>query len=88
MNSKSYLKVFVFLIALMSSSLNCFASESFSVKGVVRDTEGEVVSYANVALKGTSYGCVTDEDGNLKKSPDTLILNAATAEFTVSEYSE
>lgn len=63
MNSKSYLKVFVLLIALMSSSLNCFASESFSVKGVVRDTEGEVVSYANVALKGTSYGCVTDEDG-------------------------
>ncbi len=63
MNSKSYLKVFVLLIALMSSSLNCFASESFSVKGVVRDTEGEVVSYANVALKGTSYGCITDEDG-------------------------
>ena len=63
MNSKSYLKVFVLLIALMSSSLNCFASESFSVKGVVRDAEGEVVSYANVALKGTSYGCVTDEDG-------------------------
>lgn len=63
MNSKSYLKVFVLLIALMSSSLNCFASESFSVKGVVRDTEGEVVSYANVALKGTTYGCVTDEDG-------------------------
>ena len=63
MNSKSYLKVFVLLIALMSSSLNCFASESFSVKGVVRDTEGEVVSYANVALKGTSYGCVTDEEG-------------------------
>ena len=63
MNSKSYLKVFVLLIALMSSSLNCFASESFSVKGVVRVTEGEVVSYANVALKGTSYGCVTDEEG-------------------------
>ena len=63
MNSKSYLKVFVLLIALMSSSLNCFASESFSVKGVVRDAEGEVVSYANVALKGTSYGCVTDEEG-------------------------
>lgn len=63
MNSKSYLKVFVLLIALMSSSLNCFASESFSVKGVVRDIEGEVVSYANVALKGTSYGCITDEDG-------------------------
>lgn len=32
--------------------------------------------------------CVTDEDGNLKKSPDTLILNTTTAGFIVSEYND
>ena len=32
--------------------------------------------------------CVTDEDGKIKKSSDTLILNTAAEEFSVSEYTE
>lgn len=60
-----------------------FMYGEFSTNEILLDCyEDEETTYLALAF------CMPDEDGGLKKSPDTLILDTATAEFSVSEYSE
>lgn len=39
-------------------------AQAITVKGVVKDKTGEAVIGANVVVKGTTNGCITDFDGN------------------------
>lgn len=40
------------------------ASDNLTLRGVVKDTSGESVIGANIVIKGTSIGAITDVDGN------------------------
>ncbi len=60
-----------------------FMYQEFSNDTILIDSyEDEETTYLALAF------CVTDADGKMNNSPDTLILDTATAEFTVSEYTE
>lgn len=65
-------------VFLMLSML-CLVSFAQSVKGVVKDNTGEVVIGANVLVKGTTNGTITDFDGNFQltgvKSSDVLVVS-------------
>ena len=61
MKSKSLL---ILLIGLLVS-IGTFAQQ-IAVKGVVKDTTGEPVIGANVTVKGTTRGVVTDIDGHFQ----------------------
>lgn len=39
-------------------------AQAITVKGIVKDKTGEAVIGANVVVKGTTNGCITDFDGN------------------------
>lgn len=47
----------------MLMAVQSFA-QAITVKGVVKDKTGEAVIGANVVVKGTTNGCITDFDGN------------------------
>ncbi|TKG95748.1 TonB-dependent receptor [Puteibacter caeruleilacunae] len=53
---------FLFLILILSGTM-AFA-QKVTVKGTVKDVNGESIPGANVIVKGTSNGIVTDFDGN------------------------
>ena len=46
-------------------------AQSLTVQGVVKDNTGEAVIGANVVVKGTTNGTITDFDGNLQTSTVT-----------------
>ena len=56
--SRSFL-VFIGLFVTMMAS-----AQQFTVKGTVKDATGEPIIGANVMVKGTSNGTITDIDGN------------------------
>jgi iron complex outermembrane receptor protein len=55
-------KVLLMLIAGIFLSIDAFAQQ-ITVKGIVKDTTGEPVIGANVVVKGTTTGTITDFDG-------------------------
>lgn len=60
---------FLFLLCVMST-LGAFAQDR-TVKGTVLDSMGETIIGANVMVKGTTNGTITDMDGNFSLSvPD------------------
>ena len=56
-------KVFLTLWAVLYFSVGVFAQQ-ITVNGVVQDTQGEPIIGANILVKGTSNGTITDLDGN------------------------
>lgn len=61
------LKVLLMLIAGIFLSVGAFAQQ-ITVKGMVKDATGEPVIGANVVVKGTTTGTITDFDGNFQLS--------------------
>ncbi|MFA6871994.1 MAG: TonB-dependent receptor [Bacteroidaceae bacterium] len=63
-NSRTLRKVLPLLLGLFLS-VNAFAQQ-ITVSGNVQDKSGETVIGANVTVKGTTNGTITDLDGNFK----------------------
>ena len=51
------------LLFLSFFSVTSVSAQSITVKGTVKDVSGEAVIGANVVVKGTSTGTITDLDG-------------------------
>ena len=62
-------KVFLILLAVSFLSVRVFAQQ-ITVNGVVQDTQGEPIIGANILVKGTSNGTITDLDGNFQLTAD------------------
>ena len=60
-------KVLLTLVVGLFLSVGAFAQQ-IAVKGIVKDTAGEPVIGANVLVKGTTNGTITDFDGNFQLS--------------------
>ena len=58
-------KVLLTLVVGLFLSVGAFAQQ-IAVKGIVKDTAGEPVIGANVLVKGTTNGTITDFDGNFQ----------------------
>ena len=58
-------KVLLTLMVGLFSSIGVFAQQ-ISVKGIVKDTAGDPIIGANVVVKGTTNGVITDFDGNFR----------------------
>ena len=56
-------KILLTLIVGCFLSIDAFAQQ-MTVKGLVKDTTGEPIIGANVVVKGTTNGTITDFDGN------------------------
>ena len=69
--------------------------QSATIKGVVRDSSGELLMGAGVVVKGTTNGCITDFDGNFTLSgvsyPVTLVasfIGLSEKEVTINSAAE
>ena len=58
-------KILLTLIVGCFLSIDAFAQQ-ITVKGLVKDTAGEPIIGANVVIKGTTNGTITDFDGNFQ----------------------
>ena len=58
-------KILLTLIVGCFLSIDAFAQQ-MTVKGLVKDTTGEPIIGANVVIKGTTNGTITDFDGNFQ----------------------
>ena len=58
-------KVLLMLVIGCFLSIDAFAQQ-MTVKGLVKDTAGEPIIGANVVIKGTTNGTITDFDGNFQ----------------------
>ncbi len=58
-------KVLLMLMVGCFLSIDAFAQQ-MTVKGLVKDTTGEPIIGANVVIKGTTNGTITDFDGNFQ----------------------
>ena len=60
------LNVFLlFMLGILVSTSNIFAQgENITVKGNVKDNNGEPIISGSVVVKGTTNGTITDLDGN------------------------
>ena len=70
-------KVLLTLIAGIFLSVDAFAQQ-IAVKGMVKDATGEPVIGANVVVKGTTTGTITDFDGNFQlsaKQGDIIVVS-------------
>ena len=61
--------LFTFVVGLFLSA-GAFAQQ-ITVKGIVKDSSGEPIIGANVVVKGTTNGTITDFDGNFQLSANT-----------------
>ena len=66
-------KVFLTLLAIMFVSVKAIAQQ-ITVNGVVQDTQGEPIIGANILIKGTATGTITDLDGNFQITADADAL--------------
>ena len=66
-------KVFLTLLAIMFVSVKAIAQQII-VNGVVQDTQGEPIIGANILIKGTATGTITDLDGNFQLTADADAL--------------
>ncbi|MFN8284983.1 MAG: TonB-dependent receptor [Chitinophagales bacterium] len=93
MNQLNNLKK-LFFIVLLSVTTNTVLAEEITVKGKITDKETkEPLIGANVQIKGTNYGAVTDLDGKFEIKADVTLpakleityLSFATQEMDVTE---
>ena len=66
-------KVFLTLLTVMFISVKAIAQQ-ITVNGVVQDTQGEPIIGANILIKGTATGTITDLDGNFQLTADADAL--------------
>lgn len=75
-NLRIYSKVLPLLLGLFLS-LGAFAQQ-ITVKGHVKDAQGEPVIGANVVVKGTTNGTITDFDGNFQlQAPKSSVISVS-----------
>lgn len=78
MNQKELAKKVVSVLFLSMLCLVAFA-QGRQVSGIVKDATGEPMIGANVLVKGTTNGTITDFDGNFSltnvKSSDILVFS-------------
>ena len=71
-------KVFLTLLAVCSISVGAMAQQ-ITVNGVVQDAQGEPIIGANILVKGTANGTITDFDGNFSlsdvKKGDVIVIS-------------
>ena len=75
MKRNHLLKILIMLTGGLLLTLNSFA-QSISVQGTVKDTTGEPIIGANVVVKGTTNGTITDLNGQfqLQTNPEDIIV--------------
>ena len=66
-------KVLLTLWTVWGISVGSFAQQ-ITVNGVVQDTQGEPIIGANILVKGTANGTITDLDGNFQLTADADAL--------------
>ena len=80
MKRNATFKVLLMFIVGLFLSVNTFAQQ-IVVKGIVKDTTGEPIIGANVIVKGTTNGTITDFDGN-------FLLNANKGDIIIISLSD
>lgn len=80
MKRNATFKVLLMFIVGLFLSVNTFAQQ-IVVKGIVKDTTGEPIIGANVIVKGTTNGTITDFDGN-------FLLNANKGDIIIISFIE
>lgn len=72
---------------LLFVSLGTFAQQMITVSGVVKDQTGETIIGANVLVKGTGSGAITDMDGRfvLNNVPDDAIIEVSFVGYLLQE---
>ncbi len=67
---------FLFLFALLLTTVASISAQEINVKGVVKDAAGEPIIGANVVQEGTTKGTITDLDGNfsMNVSPNGVLV--------------
>ncbi len=78
MKRNATFKVLLMFIVGLFLSVNTFAQQII-VKGIVKDTTGEPIIGANVIVKGTTNGTITDFDGN-------FLLNANKGDIIIISF--
>ena len=78
MKRNATFKVLLMFIVGLFLSVNTFAQQ-MTVKGLVKDTTGEPIIGANVVVKGTTNGTITDFDGN-------FLLNANKGDIIIISF--
>lgn len=79
------LKALLTLLVGLFLSIGAFAQQ-IAVKGHVKDTTGEPVIGANVLVKGTTHGTITDFDGNFMLNvPKDAILSVSFVGYKSAE---
>ena len=79
------LKALLVLLVGLFLSIGAFAQQ-IAVKGHVKDTTGEPVIGANVLVKGTTNGTITDFDGNFMLNvPKDAILSVSFVGYKTAE---
>lgn len=84
------LRFLIWLMVLIAGTASLSAQQSYTLKGTVEDSTGELLTGASVVVKGTSEGVATDIDGNFAlnvKKGDILTISYIgykTYEFTVN----
>lgn len=79
------LKALLVLLVGLFLSIGAFAQQ-IAVKGHVKDTTGEPVIGANVLVKGTTNGTITDFDGNFMLNvPKDAILSVSFVGYKTTE---
>ena len=79
------LKALLTLLVGLFLSIGAFAQQ-IAVKGHVKDTTGEPVIGANVLVKGTTNGTITDFDGNFMLNvPKDAILSVSFVGYKSAE---
>ena len=74
-------KTLTALFLLMVGATVMYAQNStVRISGNVKDEKGDILPYANIRLKGTTTGCITDHKGNFsfngKTDGQTLIVSS------------
>ena len=60
---KANIKGLTLFIVLLFSSLSVYSKGGTMISGKILSTEKEIVDFATVYLKGTSYGGTTNQEG-------------------------
>lgn len=76
------LKYILIVIAVWAVTLNSFAQNQTKerISGIVKTTDGKLAECISVSLKGTTLGCITDEQGHFE-------FEAPTGEYILIVYS-
>ena len=73
---------------ILKISRNSKSSQSRKISGTVKDQNGESVIGANVSVKGTTIGTITDIDGNfILEVPDNVVIQISYIGYITQEIS-